>query len=59
MLDEALDDSCLSDEGPTSPKVIRNVSPGRRGMSSPSGTSAASWEFEIPEKKKDFKTPRY
>ncbi len=58
ILDEALDDSCLSDEGPTPPKMKRNVSASRKSMSSPSGTSAASWEYEVPEKQKDFKTPR-
>ena len=62
MLDEALDDSdALSDEGPTPPKVKRrtSTSPTRRA-SSPSGTSAASWEYEASSssKQKDFKTPR-
>lgn len=62
MLDEALDDSqSLTDEGPTPPKITRRTSPSRRGASSPSGTSAGSWEYEIPgsnRPQKDFKTPR-
>ena len=68
MLDEALDDSQgLTDEGPTPPKMTRRTSsPGRRGASSPSGTSAGSWEYETPAStsggakrpQKDFKTPR-
>ena len=67
MLDQALDDSQgTTDEGPTPPKV-RRTSPMRRGASSPSGTSAGSWEYEMPasaaasgqeKQKKDFKTPR-
>jgi len=61
MLDEALDDSQgVTDEGPTPPKMKRrtSTSPSRRA-SSPSGTSAASWEYEAtPSRHKDFKTPR-
>ena len=57
MLDEALDDSqVMTEGGPTPPKLARN--------SSPSTSSAASWEFQTPslnsglQAHRDFKTPR-
>jgi hypothetical protein len=57
MLDEALDDSQIMTEEtgdePTPPKV--------RKASSPSTSSAASWEFTTPRtttSQRDFKTPR-
>ena len=56
MLDEALDDSqVMADHsGPTPPKLARNTSP--------STSSAASWEFQTPgmnsAQTRDFKTPR-
>merc|ERR1719414_1016158 len=57
MLDEALDDSqVIADTGPTPPKVAKS---GR--SSSPSTSSAASWEFQTPlstAARRDFKTPR-
>ena len=52
MLDEALDDSQVS--GPTPPKVTKR-------STSPSTSSAASWEFQTPLSsvaRRDFKTPR-
>lgn len=59
MLDEALDDSqttSMNSGGPTPPKVSRR-------SASPSGASAASWEFQTPvstaqPRFRDFKTPR-
>ena len=55
MLDEALDDSQVTEEsGPTPPKVVRSTSPG--------SSSAASWEFQTPVeptlRHRNFKTPR-
>ncbi len=57
MLDEALDDSqVIANSGPTPPKVAKS---GR--SSSPSTSSATSWEFQTPlstAARRDFKTPR-